>query len=70
MDRKVAAAGLRRDFSETLHAFSQRVGAQNSGDGLWERISDWYREYASLRYCRKIETEHVEQLQRRAKGLL
>lgn len=69
MDRKVAAAGLRREFSETLHAFSQRVVDRDGGDGLWKRISDWYRDYASLRYCRKIETEHVEQLQRRAKGL-
>jgi len=70
MDRRVAAAGLRREFSETLHAFAQRLGDRDGGDGLWKRISDWYRQYASLRYCRKIETEHVEQLQRRAQGLL
>ena len=63
MDRKVKSAGLRRHLSETLHAFSQRLRAQDSGDGLWARISDWYLEYANLRYRRTISSEHLQQLQ-------
>ena len=69
MDRKVAAAGLRREFSETLHAFSQRLGAQDRGDGLWGRISDWYLEYASLRYRGPISDKSVHELQQRARSL-
>jgi len=69
MDRKVKAAGLRRDFSETLHAFSQRLRIRETGDGLWTKMSDWYLEYAHLRYSRKISSRHLEQLQQRARDL-
>jgi hypothetical protein len=69
MDRKVKAAGLRRDISETLHAFSGRLRKRDTGDGLWTRISDWYLEYAHLRYRSKISPVHLEQLQQRARGL-
>lgn len=69
MDRKVKAVGLQRPLSETLHAFSQRLRLRDSGDGLWTRISDWYIEYASLRYCRKISSESLQQLQQCAQGL-
>jgi len=69
MDRKVKAAGLPRDISETLHAFSGRLRKRDMGDGLWTKISDWYLEYARLRYRRKISSGHLEQLQQRARGL-
>jgi protein-glutamine gamma-glutamyltransferase len=69
MDRKVAAAGVRRDFSETLHAFSQRLRARASGHGLWRRISDWYLEYANLRYRGPISDQSVRELQQRARSL-
>ena len=69
MDRKVKAAGLRRDISETLHAFSRRLRKRDTGDGLWTKISDWYIEYAGLRYRGKINSGHIEQLQQRARGL-
>jgi len=69
MDRKVKAAGLRRDISETLHAFSGRLRKRDTGDGLWAKISDWYLEYAHLRYRSKISSGHLEQLQQRARGL-
>jgi hypothetical protein len=69
MDRKVKAAGLRRDISETLHAFSQRLRIRETGDGLWTKISDWYLEYTHLRYRREISSRHLEQLQQRARGL-
>ena len=69
MDRKVKAAGLRRDISETLHTFSGRLRKRDAGDGLWTKISDWYLEYAHLRYRRKISSGHLEQLQQRARGL-
>jgi len=69
MDRKVKAAGLRRDISETLNAFSGRLRKRDTGDGLWKKISDWYLEYAGLRYRRKVSSGHLEQLQRRARGL-
>ncbi|MHC4324413.1 MAG: transglutaminase-like domain-containing protein [Planctomycetota bacterium] len=69
MDRKVKAAGLRRDISETLHAFSGRLRRRDTGNGLWTKISKWYLEYAHLRYRRKISSRHLEQLQQRARGL-
>lgn len=69
MDRKLKAAGLPRQLTETLHAFSQRLRVRDSGDGLWQRISDWYLEYASLRYCRTISYERLQQLQRHSQRL-
>jgi hypothetical protein len=62
MDRKVKAAGLWRDLGETLHAFSIRLRSRDSGDGLWTRISDWYLEYANLRYCRTVGQQRLQQL--------
>ena len=69
MDRKVKARGPRRDLSETLHAFSQQLRARDSGDGLWTRISDWYLEYANLRYRRMISSKRLQKLQQLAQGL-
>ncbi|MHC4189478.1 MAG: transglutaminase-like domain-containing protein [Planctomycetota bacterium] len=69
MDRKVKTAGRQRHVCETLHAFSKRLLAQDSGDGLWIRISNWYLEYANLRYRRKISYKRLEQLQQHAQGL-
>ncbi|UCC97927.1 MAG: transglutaminase domain-containing protein [Phycisphaerales bacterium] len=69
MDRRVTAAGAKRHLNETLYAFSDRLGARDSGDGLWQKISDWYRQYADLRYSRLTSPERVHELQRRAHGL-
>jgi len=69
MDRKVKAAGSHRRFNEPLHAFSQQLRRRDSGTGFWTRISDWYFEYANLRYCRKISSERVHKLQQLYKGL-
>ena len=69
MDRKVKAAGSQRHFSESLHAFSQQLRRRDSGSGLWTKISDWYLEYANLRYCRKISSERFRKLRQRYKGL-
>jgi hypothetical protein len=69
MDRKVKAAGSQRHFNEPLHAFSQQLRRRDSGSGFWTRISDWYFEYANLRYCRKISSEKVQKLQQLYKGL-
>jgi hypothetical protein len=69
MDRKVKAAGPQRHFCETLHAFSERLGAQDCGDGLWTRLSSWYLEYADLRYSRTISYKRLQQLQQHAQGL-
>ncbi len=69
MDRKVKAAGQRRDPSETLHAFSDRLRKRDPKNRLWVRISEWYREYALLRYRKTISTEYVHELQQRAQGL-
>ncbi len=65
MDRRVKAGGQRRDVGETLHAFSQRLRKRDSGDGLWRAISDWYIEYAGVRYCKTICSERLEKLTRR-----
>ncbi|UCF17616.1 MAG: transglutaminase domain-containing protein, partial [Phycisphaerales bacterium] len=65
MDRKVKAAGLQRDISETLNGFAHRVKARDSGDGLWTGISDWYIEYARLRYCKTICPERMRRLKGR-----
>jgi hypothetical protein len=69
MDRKVKATGPRRHFCETLHTFSKRLQAQDSGDGLWTRISNWYLEYANLRYGRTISYKRLQQLRQNAQGL-
>lgn len=69
MDRKVKAAGQRRYLNETLHAFSQQLRARDCGDGLWTRISDWYLEYADLRYRRTISSERLQRLRQLAQGL-
>jgi hypothetical protein len=69
MDRKVKTAGARRDFSETLHDFSGRLRARDSGDGLWTRISHWYLEYAELRYRRTVSSERLQRLQQLAQGV-
>jgi hypothetical protein len=69
MDRKVKAAGSQRHFSESLHAFSQQLRQRDSGSGLWTKISDWYLEYANLRYCRKISSERFRKLRQCYKGL-
>jgi len=59
MDRKVKTAGQRRALNETLHTFSGRLRARDCGDGLWTRISDWYLEYANLRYRRTFSSERL-----------
>ncbi|MDT8300565.1 MAG: transglutaminase-like domain-containing protein [Sedimentisphaerales bacterium] len=69
MDRKVKAAGSQRHFNEPLHAFSQQLRRRDSDTGFWTRISDWYLEYANIRYCRKIGSERVHKLQQLYKGL-
>ncbi len=69
MDRKVKARGPRRHLSETLHAFSQRLRAQGSDDRRWTGISDWYLEYANLRYCRTISSKRLHELQQLAQRL-
>jgi hypothetical protein len=69
MDRRIKAAGLRRELSETLHDFSVRLRRREAGNGLWIKISDWYLEYAGLRYSRKIRSEHLDKLQKHARGL-
>ncbi len=69
MDRKLRAAGMQRSLSETLHAFAGRLRAADAGDGRWARISDWYVEYANLRYDRTIRIERLETLRQRADNL-
>ncbi len=69
MDRKVKAAGHRRHLSQTLHTFSQHLRAQDRGDGLWTKISDWYLEYADLRYRRTVSSQRLQRLRQLARGL-
>jgi len=69
MDRKVKARGPRRGLSQTLHAFSGQLRTRDLGDGLWTRISDWYLEYANLRYCRTVSSKRLQNLQQLAQGL-
>lgn len=69
MDSKVKAAGFWRHLSETLHTFSRRLRSQDSGDGRWTSISDWYLEYADLRYCRTISSKRLQHLQQLAQEL-
>ncbi len=62
MDRRVRTAGLRRELNETLQAFAHRLRARESGDELWVRVSDWYLEYADLRYSRTIPPDRLRHL--------
>ena len=69
MDRRLKSAGLRRGLGETLHTFSGRLRQREAGDGLWTKISDWYLEYAHLRYRGNISSVDLEQLQQCAWSL-
>jgi transglutaminase-like putative cysteine protease len=69
VDRTVKAAGARRDSNETIHAFSHRLRTRDSGTNLWTRLSDWYIEYADLRYCRTIPPDRLQHLHALAAGL-
>ncbi len=69
MDRRVRTAGLRREINETLLAFAHRLRTRDDADGLWARVSDWYLEYADLRYGRTIPPDRLRQLQHLAAGL-
>jgi hypothetical protein len=69
MDRKVKAAGAQRHFNVPLHAFSQQLRQRDPDGGLWTGVSDWYLEYANLRYCREINSERLKKLQQLYKGL-
>jgi len=77
MDRRLRASGVRRSLSETLHAFAGRLVATGSNDGDlegyqdrdWAGISDWYLEYANVRYARAVRPEHLETLRRRAEAV-
>ncbi len=73
MDRRLGALGVRRPLTETLHAFAGRLRIQDSGRAEshrdWARVSDWYVEYANLRYGGAVRSEHVESLRQRARGL-
>jgi hypothetical protein len=66
MDRKVKSAGSQRPLTETLCAFSHRLRAQDPGDGRWARVSDWYLEYADIRYRKTIEADRLAHLQQQA----
>ncbi len=69
MDRKVKAAGQLRDTAETLHTFSYRLRERDAGDGIWIRISDWYLEYANLRYNKRTERKRLQQVHELADSL-
>ena len=69
MDRRVRTAGLRRELNETLQTFAHRLRARDDADGLWARVSDWYLEYADLRYSRTMPLDRLQHLQRLAAGL-
>ena len=62
MDRRVKRAGLQREISETLHAFAGRLRTRDPGDGPLVGISDWYLEYARLRYCKTICQKRIQRL--------
>jgi transglutaminase-like putative cysteine protease len=62
MDRRVRHAGSRRDLYETLQAFARRLRDRDGGDGLWTRFSDWYLEYASIRYDRTVTPDQLQRL--------
>lgn len=73
MDRRLRAVGVQRSLSETLHAFAGRLRARDSnepdGDYDWAGVSDWYLEYANLRYGRAVRAKHLETLRQRAESV-
>jgi hypothetical protein len=62
MDRRVKAEGHRRNVGETLHVFSRRLRKGDTGEGLLATISDWYVEYAHLRYCKTTCAKRLQDL--------
>jgi hypothetical protein len=69
MDRKLGAAGPKRHLTETLHAFARRLRTHDADDAVWVSVSDWYLDYAELRYRRQVSAEHLARLQHRADRL-
>lgn len=60
MDRKLKRYTMMRSPTETLHQFARRLESEASGEDQAERASfmvkaaDWYRHYASARYCGEV----------------
>lgn len=73
MDRRLKALGVPRPLTETLHAFAGRLRTYDSGGPEshrdWAGVSEWYVEYANLRYGGAVRSEHVESLRQRASTL-
>lgn len=73
MDRRLKVLGVQRPLTETLHAFAGRLRIQDSGRTNshrdWASVSDWYLDYANLRYGGAVRCEHLESLRQRARGL-
>ena len=49
--------------------YGVRVVIRDAGDAVWGRVSDWYLEYAELRYCRNISAERIAHLRNQADRL-
>ncbi len=62
--------GLVRHESETLHAFAQRLQDRSSDPRSGSDLAEWYLDYAGIRYCREISTEHVQRLSHGLKRLV
>jgi transglutaminase-like putative cysteine protease len=69
MDRKVKSTGLQRQLTETLHTFAKRLRGHEDRQGVLVHVSDWYLEYADIRYSQIIDSQRVKLLQQRARGL-
>ncbi len=69
MDRRVKTAGLRRNLAETLGTFARRLRQKDTGDGRWRQVSDWYLEYADVRYRPTVGPQRLVELQQRAAHL-
>jgi hypothetical protein len=65
VDRRVRRLGFRRRPDETLHGFADRLDSHDASTALPE-ITAWYRQYAGLRYRRRINDADVEALVRLA----
>ncbi len=66
-DRAARRRGFVREPDETLHRFAQRiqtVPTRTSEDDL-DRMADWYRDYAVLRFRGPITGEAMDELARR-----
>lgn len=60
MDKHLKNYGIVRPTHQTLHQFARRIRDEAENCPHSERVSEWYREYAEVRYGEPLTEEALE----------